>query len=43
VTENRNIETTTSNGWRLLSMLPQEELTPRLSQELDQYYKAAHG
>jgi V/A-type H+-transporting ATPase subunit B len=43
VTENRNIETTMSNGWRLLSMLPQEELTRVSQKELDQYYKAAHG
>jgi V/A-type H+-transporting ATPase subunit B len=42
LTENRNIETTLDIGWRLLSMLPQEELT-RVSQgELDQYYEAAH-
>ena len=39
LTENRSIETTLNIGWRLLSMLPQEELT-RVSQgELDQYYK----
>ena len=38
-TENRSIETTLAIGWRLLSMLPQEELT-RVSQgELDQYYE----
>jgi V/A-type H+-transporting ATPase subunit B len=43
LTENRNIETTLSNGWRLLSMLPQEELTRVSQKELDQYYKAAHG
>jgi V/A-type H+-transporting ATPase subunit B len=41
-TENRSIETTLAIGWRLLSMLPQEELT-RVSQgELDQYYKGSH-
>ena len=39
LTENRNIETTLSIGWRLLSMLPQEELTRVSQEELDQYYK----
>jgi V/A-type H+-transporting ATPase subunit B len=42
ITENRNIETTLNIGWRLLSMLPQEELTRVSQKELDQYYKAAH-
>jgi len=41
-TENRHIETTMKIGWRLLSMLPQEELTRVSQKELDQYYKAAH-
>ena len=39
LTENRTIETTLSIGWRLLSMLPQEELTRVSQSELDQYYK----
>jgi V/A-type H+-transporting ATPase subunit B len=43
LTENRTIETTLDIGWRLLSMLPQEELTRVTQRELDQYYKEAHG
>ena len=43
LTENRNIETTLDIGWRLLSMLPQEELTRVSQEELDQYYKGADG
>ena len=39
LTENRNIEATLSIGWRLLSMLPQEELTRVSQSELDEYYK----
>ena len=39
LTENRSIETTLNIGWRLLSMLPQEELTRVTQKELDQYYK----
>ena len=39
LTENRNIEATLNIGWRLLSMLPQEELTRVSQSELDQYYK----
>jgi V/A-type H+-transporting ATPase subunit B len=38
-TENRHIETTLKIGWRLLSMLPQEELTRVSQKELDQYYR----
>jgi V/A-type H+-transporting ATPase subunit B len=37
-TENRPIEQTLSIGWRLLSMLPQEELTRVNLAELQQYY-----
>jgi V/A-type H+-transporting ATPase subunit B len=37
-TENRLIEQTLSIGWRLLSMLPQEELTRVNLAELQQYY-----
>ena len=43
LTENRTIETTLDIGWRLLSMLPQAELTRVTQRELDQYYKEAHG
>ncbi|MCD6554546.1 MAG: V-type ATP synthase subunit B [Anaerolineae bacterium] len=37
-TENRSIEETLTIGWRLLSMLPQEELTRVSPAELQQYY-----
>lgn len=37
-TENRSIEETLTIGWRLLSMLPQEELTRVSPTELQQYY-----
>ena len=36
--ENRNIEETLDIGWRLLSMLPQEELTRVTLDEIKQYY-----
>ena len=39
VTENRTIEQTLSIGWRLLSMLPQEELTRVTLDEIKQYYR----
>lgn len=42
-TENRNIETTLDIGWRLLSMLPQEELTRVSQAEIQQYYSEANG
>jgi V/A-type H+-transporting ATPase subunit B len=42
-TENRNIETTLEIGWRLLSMLPQEELTRVSLDEINQYYGKDHG
>jgi V/A-type H+-transporting ATPase subunit B len=38
-TENRTIEQTLDIGWRLLSMLPREELTRVTLDELRQYYK----
>lgn len=38
-TENRTIEQTLSIGWRLLSMLPKEELTRVSLDELKQYYQ----
>lgn len=37
--ENRNIEETLQIGWKLLSMLPREELTRLTEKELDQYYR----
>ena len=43
LTENRNIEATLEIGWRLLSMLPQEELTRVTQGELDQYYEETDG
>ena len=43
LTENRNIEATLEIGWRLLSMLPQEELTRVTQGELDQYYEGTDG
>lgn len=45
LTENRTIERTLDIGWRLLSMLPQEELTRVSLEEIKQYYQerdAAH-
>ena len=43
LTENRTIEQTLDIGWRLVSMLPQEELTRRSREELKQYYKGEHA
>ena len=43
--ENRTLERTLDIGWRLLSMLPQEELTRVSQEEIKQYYgdgRAAH-
>jgi V/A-type H+-transporting ATPase subunit B len=37
-TENRSIEETLTIGWRLLSMLPQEQLTRVSEDEIQQYY-----
>jgi len=42
-TENRTIETTLTAGWRLLSMLPPEELTRVSPKEIEQYYVKADG
>ena len=39
LTENRTIEQTLNIGWRLLSMLPKEELTRVSLDEIKQYYK----
>ncbi len=43
LTENRSIERTLDIGWRLLSMLPQEELTRVSLDEIKKYYGAEHG
>ncbi len=40
-TENRSIEQTLNIGWRLLSVLPREELTRVSREEIDRYYRAA--
>jgi V/A-type H+-transporting ATPase subunit B len=42
-TENRTIEQTLNIGWRLLSMLPQEELTRVSLDEIKQYYRPEHA
>jgi V/A-type H+-transporting ATPase subunit B len=39
LTENRTIEQTLIIGWRLLSMLPKDELTRVSLDELKQFYK----
>jgi V/A-type H+-transporting ATPase subunit B len=41
--ENRTIEQTLSIGWRLLSKLPEEELTRVSLEEIEQYLKIGHG
>ena len=41
--ENRSIEQTLDIGWRLVSMLPEEELTRLSREELRQYYRGAHA
>jgi V/A-type H+-transporting ATPase subunit B len=38
-TENRTIERTLEIGWKLLSMLPKQELTRVTLDEIAQYYK----
>jgi V/A-type H+-transporting ATPase subunit B len=43
LTENRTIERTLNIGWRLISMLPQEELTRVSLDEIKKYYGAEHG
>jgi V/A-type H+-transporting ATPase subunit B len=43
LTEDRSIENTLTIGWRLLSMLPEEELTRVTPDEIKQYYGDAHG
>ena len=43
INENRNIEQTLDIGWRLLSMLPKEELTRLSLDEINKYYKGEDG
>jgi V/A-type H+/Na+-transporting ATPase subunit B len=43
ITENRTIERTLSIGWKLLSMLPKEELTRVSLDEIKQYYEEGHA
>ncbi len=43
LTENRTIERTLDIGWRLLSMLPQEELTRVSPDEIKRYYGGGHA
>jgi V/A-type H+-transporting ATPase subunit B len=38
-TENRTIEQTLNIGWRLLSIMPTEELTRVSDEELETYYQ----
>jgi V/A-type H+/Na+-transporting ATPase subunit B len=42
-TENRTIERTLSLGWKLVSMLPKEELTRVTLEELQQYYEGGNA
>ncbi len=43
LTENRTIEQTLDIGWRLLSMLPKEELTRVSLDQIQRYYKESDG
>ncbi len=43
LTENRTIDRTLAIGWRLLSMLPPEELTRVSLDEIKQYYEEGHA
>ncbi|MDR3574675.1 MAG: V-type ATP synthase subunit B [Anaerolineaceae bacterium] len=43
LTENRSIERTLDIAWKLLSMLPKEELTRVSLDEIKKYYGADHG
>jgi V/A-type H+-transporting ATPase subunit B len=42
-TENRTIEQTLDLGWKLLTMLPKEELTRVSLDEITRYYRTSHG
>jgi V/A-type H+-transporting ATPase subunit B len=41
-TENRSMEQTLNIGWRLLSILPLEELTRVSAEEIERYYEGEH-
>jgi len=43
LTENRTIDKTLEIGWKLLSMLPKEELTRLSLDEIKTYYKGSNG
>jgi len=43
LTENRTIEQTLNIGWKLLGLLPKEELTRLSMKEIEQYYKESNG
>lgn len=43
MTENRSIEQTLNIGWRLISRLPQEELTRVSLDEIKQFYQPDHA
>jgi V/A-type H+-transporting ATPase subunit B len=42
LTENRTIEQTLDIGWKLLGLLPREELTRLSTKEIEQYYKESN-
>jgi V/A-type H+-transporting ATPase subunit B len=42
LTENRTIEQTLDIGWKLLGLLPKEELTRLSTKEIEQYYKESN-
>ncbi len=42
LTENRSIDTTLEIGWRLISMLPKDELIRVTPDEIDQYHQGEH-
>jgi V/A-type H+-transporting ATPase subunit B len=42
-TENRTMEQTLNIGWRLISVLPVEELTRVTTEEINHYYQGEHG
>lgn len=42
-TENRSMEQTLDIGWKLISMLPKEELTRLTQEEINTYYQEDHG
>ncbi len=43
LTENRAIDQTLDIGWKLLGLLPKEELTRLSMKEIEQYYKESNG